>query len=65
MLRTPENYGLRAGWSSSMQGMMTFLRVLPPDKYDGIVTRMREAKRNNDPYASLWTAAANTPAKNA
>ena len=25
----PENFGLRPGWSASMQGMMTFLRVLP------------------------------------
>ena len=34
MVDRPENYGLRPGWSGYMQGMMTFVRVLPPDKYD-------------------------------
>ncbi|MGH9397029.1 MAG: multicopper oxidase family protein, partial [Terriglobia bacterium] len=33
----PENYGLRPGWSGFMQGMMTLVRVLPPDEYDKIV----------------------------
>ncbi len=55
MLQTPENFGLRPGWSASMQGMMAFLRVLPPDKYDDLVTRIRDARRDNDPYASLWS----------
>ena len=58
LLQRPENDGLRAGWSASMQGMMTFLRVLPPDKYNAIVASMRDAKRANDPYASLWSAPA-------
>ncbi len=49
----PENYGLRSGWSSNMQGMMAFLRVLPPEMYDTILGRMRDAKRPNEPYASL------------
>jgi hypothetical protein len=48
----PENYGLRPGWSRFMQGMMTFLRVLPPDKYDEVVARMRQARRPGDPYAA-------------
>jgi hypothetical protein len=48
----PENYGLRPGWSRFMQGMMTFLRVLPPDKYDEVVARMRQAHRPGDPYAA-------------
>ena len=52
----PENYGLRAGWSSSMQGMMTFVRVLTPEMYDTVLSRMRDAMRPNDPYASLLTA---------
>ncbi len=64
MLQMPENYGLRAGWSASMQGMMTFLRVLPPEKYDDIVKRMRAAGRANDPYASLWDAPVNAARKN-
>ncbi len=33
----PETYGLRPGWSGYMQGMMTLIRVLPPDQYDHIV----------------------------
>jgi hypothetical protein len=49
----PENYGLRPGWSRFMQGMMTFIRVLPPDKYDEVIARMKQANRPNDPYASL------------
>ncbi len=50
----PENYGLRPGWSRFMQGMMTFIRVLPPDKYDEVVARMKAANRQNDPYAALY-----------
>jgi hypothetical protein len=53
MLQIPENYGLRPGWSPFMQGMMSFMRVLPPDKYDEVVSRMRQANRQNDPYASI------------
>ena len=37
MVDKPENYGLRPGWSGFMAGMMTFVRVLPPDKYDQIM----------------------------
>ena len=54
MVDKPENYGLRPGWSGYMMGMMTFLRVLPPDKYEAVVARMKQAQRPNDPYASLW-----------
>lgn len=50
----PENYGLRPGWSRFMQGMMTFIRVLPPDQYDDVLSRMKQANRPNDPYASLY-----------
>jgi manganese oxidase len=49
----PENYGLRPGWSGYMMGMMTFLRVLPPEKYEQVLARMKQAQRANDPYASL------------
>ena len=48
----PENYGLRPGWSRFMQGMMTFVRVLPPDKYDEVIAKMKQANRANDPYAA-------------
>jgi manganese oxidase len=54
MLAIPENYGLRPGWSASMQGMMTFLRVLPPRQYEEVIGKMREARRPNDPYAIIF-----------
>ncbi len=60
MLAMPENFGLRAGWSSSMQGMMTFVRVLPPEMYDTVLAKMRDAKRPNDPYARLLTGSGRT-----
>jgi hypothetical protein len=53
MVDKPENYGLRPGWSGYSMGMMTFLRVLPPDKYEEVVARMKQAQRPNDPYTSL------------
>ncbi len=53
MLRIPENHGLRPGWSGYMQGMMTFVRVLPPEMYEQVTAAMRDAKRPNDPYAAL------------
>jgi len=49
----PENYGLKAGWSGFMQGMMTFIRVLPPDQYDEVIHRMKNADRPHDPYATI------------
>lgn len=53
MVDKPENFGLRPGWSGYMMGMMTFLRVLPPEKYEQVIARMKQARRANDPYASL------------
>ena len=32
----PETYGLQPGWSGSIQGMMTIVRVLSPERYDKI-----------------------------
>ncbi len=54
----PENLGLRPNWSRFMQGMMTFVRVLPPEQYDEVVSAMHKANRRGDPYASLYTASA-------
>ncbi len=56
LVQKPENLGLRPNWSRFMQGMMTFVRVLPPDQYDQIVTAMRNANRPGDPYASIYDA---------
>jgi hypothetical protein len=33
----PETYGLPAGWSGFIAGMMTLVRVLPPDQYEKII----------------------------
>jgi hypothetical protein len=44
MVSKPQNYGLRPGWSGFMQGMMTFLRVLPPDQYDRVMERIRQGQ---------------------
>ena len=40
----PENYGLAPGWSASLQGMMNLVRVLPPDKYEEVMKRVREGR---------------------
>jgi hypothetical protein len=45
MVDKPENYGLRPGWSGFMAGMMTFVRVLPPDKYEQIM-ELREKQKD-------------------
>jgi FtsP/CotA-like multicopper oxidase with cupredoxin domain len=37
----PETYGLPPGWTASMMGMMTLVRVLPPQEYDEIQRRIR------------------------
>ena len=51
----PENYGLRPGWSGFMQGMMTLVRVLPPDEYDKIMEMIRENQRQPIPYTpAMW-----------
>jgi hypothetical protein len=42
-VKKPLNYGLRPGWSGYMQGMMSFLRVLPPDKYDQVMDQVRQS----------------------
>src|SRR5262249_21196166 len=40
----PETYGLAAGWTASMMGMMTLVRVLPEDRYNDIVARVKAGK---------------------
>jgi manganese oxidase len=49
MVKKPENYGLKPGWSGFMQGMMTFVRVLPPDKYEKVMERIRKGQRHPMP----------------
>jgi len=33
----PETYGLPAGWSGFVGGMMTLVRVMPPEQYEKIM----------------------------
>jgi len=49
MVDKPQNFGLPAGWSGFMQGMMTFLRVLPPDKYDEVMARVAPGDHSHAP----------------
>ena len=48
MFQKPETYGLRPGWTGFMQGMMTLVRVLPPDQYDHI-QELRKKQGNKKP----------------
>jgi FtsP/CotA-like multicopper oxidase with cupredoxin domain len=52
MVDKPENYGLRPGWSGFMGGMMTFVRVLLPEKYDKIL-ELRNEQRGKKPNAGM------------
>ena len=40
----PEASWLPVGWTGSMMGMMTLIRVLPPDKYERMLTLVKEGK---------------------
>ena len=48
MVDKPETVGLRPGWSGFMAGMMTFVRVLPQDKYDQIM-KLRRKREGSKP----------------
>ncbi|HUH12970.1 MAG TPA: copper oxidase [Longimicrobiales bacterium] len=39
----PETYGLPAEWSAALGGMSTLVRVLPPDRYEEIMARIKDA----------------------
>ena len=49
MVDKPENYGLPAGWSGFMQGMMTFVRVLTPNLYDEVKRRIQHGEAQPTP----------------
>lgn len=40
----PETYGLPSGWSGFVGGMMTLVRVMPPDQYDKIMALKAQQK---------------------
>ena len=52
MVDKPENLGLRPGWSGFMAGMMTFVRVLPPDKYNEIM-KLREKQQDEKSMSDM------------
>jgi manganese oxidase len=52
MVEKPENFGLRPGWSGFMAGMMTFVRVLPTDKYDKIM-ELRAKQQDKKPMDNM------------
>jgi FtsP/CotA-like multicopper oxidase with cupredoxin domain len=41
---SPETEGLAPGWTGAMMGMMTTVRVLPPDRYAAIMSKVRAPK---------------------
>ena len=49
MVAKPENYGLHPGWSGFMQGMMTLVRVLPPDQYEEVMRRVKSGQKPQMP----------------
>jgi manganese oxidase len=40
--RNPRRTDCRPGWTASMMGMMTLVRVLPAEEYDEVQRRIRE-----------------------
>jgi len=40
----PETYGLAKGWTGAMMGMMTVVRVLPPDMYDKVMDLVKKGR---------------------
>lgn len=49
MVEKPETYGLLPGWSGFSAGMMTLVRVLPPDQYDKIAQLKRRQSPGLEP----------------
>ncbi len=48
----PETYGLPAGWSGFVGGMMTLVRVLPPEQYEKIMDLKTKQKAQGRPEIS-------------
>ena len=44
MVEKPETYGLRPTWTGGVMGMMSLVRVLAPDMYEEVMTRVREGR---------------------
>ncbi len=54
----PQNYGLPPGWTEEMQGMMTIIRVLPPDQYRDMMSRIERRWRTGGQMKSRVPAIA-------
>lgn len=52
MVDKPENFGLPPGWSENMQGMMTFVRVLPPAQYDEVMRRVAAKQADSQEHGA-------------
>ena len=59
----PETYGLAPGWSGATQGMMTLVRVLPPDRYAEVMRRVREGRVERPSGAPATSPGGEIPAK--
>jgi FtsP/CotA-like multicopper oxidase with cupredoxin domain len=44
LIDKPETYGLRKDWTAAMMGMMTLVRVLPPELFEEIERRRKAAR---------------------
>ena len=40
----PETYGMAKDWSAATMGMMTYVRVLPPEMYDKVMAMVKEGR---------------------
>ncbi|CAN5455011.1 hypothetical protein BH10ACI4_BH10ACI4_04390 [soil metagenome] len=49
MVAKPETFGLPEGWSGFMGGMMTLVRVLPPDQYEHFLELKKKQPMENMP----------------
>lgn len=58
----PETWGLPKDWSAALGGMMTLVRVLPPDKYEEIMALVKEAGSDAQPAASPASSSVSPPA---
>ena len=47
MVDKPETFGLPPGWSGYSGGMMTLVRVLPPDQYDQYLALKKKQSPND------------------
>ncbi len=52
MFIKPETHGLRSGWTAAMMGMMSLVRVLPPDRYEEVMALVRRGRKEPEKQPS-------------